>query len=201
MSGFNGILLARSRGDFPRIREEFQARLGRVEFPDPEHFSRMSARLTARWEDYLSRISNVDEDGELQIRHQLPGFLGMAAAFMLLPLINLISVNMSRIFERTSEIGVRKAFGASSLHLVGQFVLENIVLCIIGGALALLGVFVVVVVVNASGLIPEGDFRLNYRVFIYALLLASFFGALSGAYPAWRMSRIHPVEALRGGIR
>ena len=201
MGGFNGILLARSRADFPRIREEFQARLERVEFPQPERFDKLFGRLTTRWDDYLSTISDVDEGGELQIRHQLPVFLAIAAAFMLLPLINLISVNMSRIYERTSEIGVRKAFGASSLQLVGQFVMENVVLCLIGGVLALLGAFVALAIVNASGVIPQAGFRFNYRIFVYALLLAGFFGALSGAYPAWRMSRIHPVEALRGGVR
>lgn len=201
MSGFNAILLARSRADFPGIRDEFQARLARVEFPQPERYNRMIGRLTTRWDDYLSQISDVDANGELVIRHQFPLFLGIAAAFMLLPLFNLISINMSRIYERTSEIGVRKAFGASSLALVGQFVMENIVLCLVGGVLALLGGFVVLAIVNTSGAIPQAGFRFNYRVFVYALLLAGFFGALSGAYPAWRMSRIHPVEALRGGIR
>ncbi len=201
MGGFMAILLARSRADFPRIREEFQARLDRVEFPQPERFSQMVGRLTTHWDDYLSNIAGVDENGELQIAHRLPALLGVAAAFMLLPVINLISVNMSRIFERTSEIGVRKAFGASSLHLLGQFVMENIVLCVIGGVLGLLGGFAVIGVINASGVIPQASLHFNYRVFGYALLLAGFFGVLSGAYPAWRMSRIHPVEALRGGIR
>ncbi len=201
MGGFNAILLARGRADFPRIREEFQARLTRVEFSQPERFDRMIGRLTTRWDDYLSPISDVDDSGELRIRHQFHAVLGIAAAFMLLPLFNLISINMSRIYERASEIGVRKAFGASALDLVGQFVVENIVLCLIGGMLALVGVFAVLAVVNASGVIPQAGFRFNYRVFIYAMLLASAFGVLSGAYPAWRMSRIHPVAALRGGLR
>ena len=44
---------------------------------------------------------------------------------MLLPTVNLVNINLSRILERASEIGVRKAFGASSRTLVGQFVVEN----------------------------------------------------------------------------
>ena len=44
---------------------------------------------------------------------------------MLLPTMNLVNINLSRILDRASEIGVRKAFGASSRTLVGQFLVEN----------------------------------------------------------------------------
>ena len=57
-----------------------------------------------------------------------------ACLFMLLPAVNLVNLNTSRIMERASEIGVRKAFGASSRTLVGQFVVENLVLTLVGGA-------------------------------------------------------------------
>jgi putative ABC transport system permease protein len=120
---------------------------------------------------------------------------------MLLPVINLITLNVSRILERAPEIGVRKAFGASSMHLIGQFILENVVLCVLGGLLALAGAWLVLLAVNASGLVPAARFTIHLRVFFYALGLAALFGILSGAYPAWRMSRLHPVEALRGGVR
>ena len=201
MGGFVAILLAHSRADFPRIREEFQARLKQVEFPQPERYSNLYGRLTTRWEERLSGIGDVGGDGELKIHHELPKLLAVAAAFLLLPLINLISINMSRIFERASEIGVRKAFGASSLHLVGQFIVENVVLCMAGGVLALLGAYACQTIINTTDIVPMAGFGFNWRVFLYALLLSGFFGVLSGAYPAWRMSRIHPVAALRGGVR
>ena len=58
----------------------------------------------------------------------LRGALLALMLFMLLPTINLVNLNLSRILDRASEIGVRKAFGASSRTLVGQFLIENLVL-------------------------------------------------------------------------
>jgi len=121
--------------------------------------------------------------------------------FMALPAVNLININISRILERASEIGVRKAFGASSATLVGQFIVENILLSLIGGALGLIGAYLVLGAIERAGFIAYAEFSLNVRIFGYGFALAVFFGLLSGIYPAWRMSRLHPAFALRGGAR
>ena len=59
---------------------------------------------------------------------QMPFWEFQWLLFMLLPALHLINLNVSRIMERASEIGVRKTFGASSRSLVGQFVVENVLL-------------------------------------------------------------------------
>jgi putative ABC transport system permease protein len=123
----------------------------------------------------------------------------LAVAFMTLPALNLVTLNLSRIMERVSEIGVRKAFGAPRRVLIAQFVTENVVLTLIGGLCAFVLAIFAVELVNRSGVIPHADFSMNARVFIYGMLAAAFFGIFSGAYPAWRMSRLDPVNALRGG--
>ena len=124
-----------------------------------------------------------------------------ALLFMLLPAVNLINLNTSRIMERASEIGVRKAFGASSRTLVGQFVVENLVLTLVGAAVGFVGAALLLQVINASGMIPYAQLQLNYRIFGWGVVLAVAFGLLSGVYPAWRMSRLHPVQALKGASR
>ena len=116
---------------------------------------------------------------------------------MLLPTLNLININISRIMERSSEIAVRKAFGASSRTLVWQFIIENIILTIIGAAIGLLVSFIIIQVINNSDLIANMHLAINFTVLFYALIACLVFGLLSGVYPAWRMSKMHVVTALK----
>ncbi len=199
MSGHLGLLMAGSTADFPAIKAEFHSRLPHVEFTEPWHT--MQGHAMTMIETAAVGMSNASDDKEPPVYRVILLIISLVAAFLFLPTVNLVSINLSRIIERSSEIGVRKAFGASSVHLVIQFIVENLVLCLVGGLLALAGAAVVLEVAEGSGLIPYAEFHLNFRVYFYALGLALFFGLISGAYPAWRTSRLHPVEALRGGAR
>ena len=117
--------------------------------------------------------------------------------FFLLPTLNLINLNVSRIMERSSEIGVRKAFGASSKTILFQFVFENIILTIIGGIIGFTLALILIYVINDSQVLEDTILNFNFKVFIYSLLICLFFGILSGLIPAWRMSKVHIVNALK----
>jgi putative ABC transport system permease protein len=123
----------------------------------------------------------------------------LALLFSLIPTVNLVNINISRIMERASEIGVRKAFGAPARTLVGQFLVENLLLTMLGGMLGLLLSVLVLRAFNRSGVARYSQFAMNPRVFAYGLMIAAVFGLVSGVYPAWRMSRLNPVDALKGG--
>jgi putative ABC transport system permease protein len=99
--------------------------------------------------------------------------------------------------ERSSEIGVRKAFGASGLTLVGQFIVENIILTFLGFIIGIVLSFIILQVINNSDLIANLHLTINVTVLIYSLVACLVFGLLSGVYPAWRMSRLQVVNALK----
>jgi putative ABC transport system permease protein len=196
LGGCEAAFLLERGADKRQVRAAFRERLTRVEFDDPETFNTL-AGLPMTQLELLS--TSVSEPGETAPRRAvLLCLLGMLA-FMALPAINLVNINLSRIYERGGEIGVRKAFGAAGRDLVLQFVVENVVLCLIGGAIGLLAA----VVLLKSAVLFAGDlaieFHVNWRIFAATLLLAIVFGLLSGVWPAWKMSRQHPVLALRGG--
>jgi putative ABC transport system permease protein len=199
MSDFSALILARSPSDLPAIKAEFQSRLREAEknIPDPKNYKVLIAGADTLFEGAARMFipaRNTESPGN-RLRVVL---LGLMLGFMLLPTINLVNINLSRILDRVSEIGVRRAFGASSRTLVGQFLIENLILTLIGAVIGLVLAAGILRAFNASGLIAQIQLQLNVRIFLYGLAIAVFFGLLSGVYPAWRMSKLHPVQALRG---
>lgn len=192
---FVGLFLARSRADFPKIRSDFQARLARLQLPEPG--STLSGGADTLFESMSREILS---QGNRESRPlQLGAILGaFALLFMTLPALNLVNLNLSRILERASEIGVRRAFGAPRRSLVAQFLVENVVLTLLGALLGLVLAAATLAAINASGVVPYSDFALSFRVFAWGVGLALVFAVLSGVLPAWKMSRLDPVTALRG---
>ena len=200
IGNFSAIVLARTKSDFPKLRAELQDRLTNFQFDKPDPSNRVVAGLDTLFEASARNImgNHVKFNRSLMLRMIITA---VALLFITLPTVNLVSINLSRIMERASEIGVRKAFGASSRTLVAQFVMENVVLTVIGGFLAFALATVVLAAISKAQFIPYAVFEVNLRIFAYGMLLAAFFGTVSGVYPAWRMSRMHPVNALRGGAQ
>lgn len=198
VGAFIGVVLAKSRDDFPKLRRDFATMLKTVPTDDPKQFDTVRGGLDTLMEA-ASRFffGNRLEDRRPMLMRSV--IVLLAFLFITLPVMNLVGINLSRILERASEIGVRKAFGASSRTLVGQFVVENVVLTLLGGLLGFILAVLAITTLNYTGVIPYARFDVNLRVFAWGMLIAGVFGVLSGVVPAWKMSRMHPVEALRGG--
>jgi putative ABC transport system permease protein len=201
VGNFMGIMLLRDPAQIAQTRDELWSRLRTAQVPEPG-FQTLEATPETLW-DTIGRMFTGSGTGTGSgYGRRLQIFLALAALiFMLLPAVNLVNLNTSRILERASEIGVRKAFGASSRSLVGQFVVENLVLTLVGAAIGVAAAAWLLAVINGSGLIQYAELTLNYRILGWGVLLAVVFGLLSGVYPAWRMSRLHPVQALKGAAR
>ena len=195
---FRATLLRGPGTSKAEVKREFRNMLSTVVFPDPKEWNWvMSAPDTALEFNVREAIGTYEE-----FDTNVVGFLGLVIGalllFSLLPTINLVNLNLSRILERSSEIGIRKSFGATSRELVGQFLFENVLLTAVGGLLGAIGAKLVLRLLANSGAIPGADFGFSYLTFLAGLAAILLFGLFSGVYPAWRMSRLHPVDALRG---
>jgi putative ABC transport system permease protein len=201
LGSFTALLMADEPAGVPAIQREVESVARTVQFDNEhQHFDIVrfwaDTKLDLVARQLLQKMDTPDSGGAT-----LLGILALLALlFMLLPALNLVNLNMGRIMERSGEIGVRKAFGATSGQLVAQLLLENTLLCLAGGALSLLCAWGVLAWLEHSGLVAYLKVDLNLAVFGYGLLLTVVFGVLSGALPAWRMSRLDPVHALKGAV-
>jgi putative ABC transport system permease protein len=199
---WNALALARDTASMAAIHEEFNSRLRRIELPDPKNYQTLVAPFETRFAAFARGMPLTDpKDPESQAWRFVGVLTGIGLLFVLIPTVNLVNINISRIMERASEIGVRKAFGAPARTLVGQFLVENILLTLIGGVIGLVLSAFVLRAFSDSGMFPSAHFTINPRVFAYGMGFAVAFGLISGVYPAWRMSRLNPVQALKGGAR
>jgi len=194
MGGFGAILLAKSEADIPKMKEEYYRMLAKVPTND-KNMDRLYAHADNTVEHLARSLAGNNENAGIGKLLTYGGLLILL--FLLLPTINLVNINITRIMERSSEIGVRKAFGASSKTLVYQFVVENVILTLLGGIIGVVLSVVSIYLFNQSNIIPNLNLSLNFTVLFFGFVICLFFGLLSGVYPAWRMSRLNVVSALK----
>ena len=187
-----GILLADSKADVPAMKSEYEALVQKIP-PQNKDFDKIFSHANSYFESYVN-IGNEKLSGITIVTTVLGLF---ALLVMLLPTLNLVNINITRIMERSSEIGVRKAFGASSRTLVYQFIVENLILTFMGGLIGIFFTFIVIGLINQAKLIDNLYLTINLTVLLYALATCIVFGLLSGVYPAWRMSKLNVVNALK----
>jgi putative ABC transport system permease protein len=189
---YTGILLAADRSDLPRMRREYEQMVGRLPMSSPAY-----THIYSPADSFISGFFQTGNENSSGLAYALTAIGIFVLLVMLLPTLNLVNINLTRIMERSSEIGVRKAFGASSSTLVYQFLVENLILTVLGGGIGVLLSLIALQVINNAHLIPNLVLSLNVTVLSIALLICLVFGLLSGVYPAWRMSRLDVVNALK----
>ncbi len=159
----------------------------RIKAGDKDDFSIMSP------EQLLSTFSTITV--------AITVFLGLIGSISLLVgSIGIMNIMLVSVTERTREIGLRKAIGAKRRDILAQFLLEAAMLSLSGGAIGLLGAWLVTLGIS---LIDLGGFKLNATVspliVMVAVLVSVFIGLASGIYPAMRAARLNPIDALHYG--
>lgn len=191
-----GAYLAAEKADIPLIKEEITTKVSSLTYPNPEDYNRVSTIPMDAAEMYAGMIVDQnDPEGALLIIRLVFGVLLLF--FVLLPTLNLINMNLSRIMEREAEIGVRKAFGAHSGTILYQFVFENVIITFIGGVIGMIMAMLVLFLINDSEILPQLILRFNGTVFLYSIIICLLFGIISGLLPAWKVSRLQIADVLK----
>ena len=193
---FSATFLAESPSTVSKVKEELVKKSKLIPLPNPEEFDQLQYFPATFNERYAWTLAPF-EDPTKSFKYVLGALVFLLTLFFMLPTLNLINLNISRIMERSSEIGVRKAFGANEGNILFQFVFENVILTLIGGAIGFVLALLLINTINGSNFLNGTMLTFNYTVFIYSLLICLGFGILSGFIPAYKMSRVHIVNAIK----
>ena len=118
---------------------------------------------------------------------------GIAAISLLVGGIGIMNIMLVSVSERTREIGIRKAIGAARGNILMQFLIESLVVSLMGG---LLGLAISVVAVKALAPVLQMTLTIPVNVAWMAIAFSVFIGVVFGMYPANKASKLRPIEAL-----
>jgi putative ABC transport system permease protein len=143
----------------------------------------------------LTKSQSVAESLEEVAGYLRIGGFGIGFITLLGASIGLMNIMLVSVTERTREIGIRKALGATPLRIRQQFLIEAIVICVIGGIFGmLLGVAIGNVIANFIG---PGGFLIPWLWMIISFIICIAVGLLAGYIPAFKASKLDPIESLR----
>ncbi|MDE6558813.1 MAG: ABC transporter permease [Muribaculaceae bacterium] len=160
-------------------------------------------------QESLQARTNMSPDLSDKYRMRIIGYL----ILLIIPAINLSSMTRSRMSQRVSEIGLRRAFGCTRMRIIFDLLAENLVLTLIGGVIGLL--FCIIFILGFSnyyiaygGLLPTSleilssrpsfEMLFSWKAFGIILVFCFILNILSAGVPATKAALINPAEALNG---
>jgi ABC-type antimicrobial peptide transport system permease subunit len=175
-----------------------QAQFYLVSLRDPARVETVQADLETAFPDLdFSLTSELAENtSDFRVMTEMADQLSLAAVFI--GALGMLNTMLMSVLERTREIGVLRSLGWRRRRVLWMILKESLVLGAVGGILGIpLGVGLGILVGTAG--IWGGALEPTYtpRLFVQAVVVAAVAGAIGGLYPAWRATRMRPVEALR----
>ena len=122
------------------------------------------------------------------------GALAVSVIALIAAGVGIMNIMLVSVTERTKEIGIRKAVGAKKANILAQFLIEAVILCVIGG---LVGIILGVGIGNIAGSFLAAERAIPYDWVIIGISLCIIVGVIFGTYPAYKAANLDPIEALR----
>lgn len=140
-------------------------------------------------------VKNTGAESFEQILKFLNIFISIVASISIIAGgIGIMNIMLVSIVERTNEIGIRKAIGATNFDILILFLLESVTLSFIGSCIGLsLGISFSLIIGTFIGVQPI----FNYLFMLVLIMISIFIGVIFGVFPAVKASKLDPIEALR----
>ena len=135
----------------------------------------------------MTQINSITENVRL-------GAYVVGAIALLAAGIGIMNIMLVSVTERTREIGIRKAIGAKRSSVLFQFLVEAVILCLLGG---FIGIITGIIAGNVAGSFLNAAAVIPYDWVLVGVLLCVIIGVSFGTYPAYKASNLDPIEALR----
>jgi len=148
---------------------------------EPDNFSVFSN------ESMITQVNDIT--GPIKI-----GALAVSLVALLAAGVGIMNIMLVSVTERTKEIGIRKAIGARKSSILIQFLIEAIILCVVGG---LAGIFIGVGIGNFAGSFLSAQMAIPYDWVFIGITMCIIVGLIFGTYPAYKAANLDPIEALR----
>ena len=111
--------------------------------------------------------------------------------------IGIMNIMLVSVTERTREIGIRKAIGAKRMDILWQFLIESLVVTTLGGLFGVMAGVGAIKIAERFQIGGDNPYAITPLWIVVGLVVAAATGVVAGVYPAWRASRLDPIEALR----
>jgi putative ABC transport system permease protein len=169
-----------------------------VKLSDPDKADQLQARVERRFPDLAVSTSSgfINQEQLLEVLQEMVGQISFLAIFI--GGVGILNTMLMSVLERTGEIGVLRALGWRRRRVLGMILQESLILGAVGGVC---GIFLGFGLGSLIGLMPGmfGAMKPLYtpQLLVQAVMVAAVAGVVGGLYPAWRATRMRPVEALR----
>ncbi len=173
--------------DIPALRGEIAQKLRNFRGVKSNEIDNFFVNILSGFTDFIDSIIDSLKMGGWIIS----GFSLLVGGF---GIANIMFVSVK---ERTNLIGIQKSLGAKNKFILFQFLFEAVILCVIGGIIGLLLVWIIAMILTS---VLEFEFVLGLGNIILGTSLAAIIGLIAGILPAISASRLDPVEAIRSGM-